>query len=346
MTTIFVHVAAYRDAECLPTILDLFQKAAHPRNISVGLCWQFLPGVESDTLDFGSFNDRVRVVSIEAAKTGGVCWARNLVQQFFNNEDYVLQIDSHMRFVPNWDELMCRELSRCEYPKAALTCNPPPYHPPDQLEPNPRPMVKRASPLVPPGDIRCTAEYLDVYPEAPVLSAFVSGAFVFAGGELIRQVPYDPWLYFNQEEITYSMRLYTHGWNVYCPSRVLVYHHYFGLPANTPTRPRHWQDYNGWGEYQKIGKARFNHLSRYAVSADPNVLIDLEKYSLGNVRSIEEYEAFCGVDFRNKTVSDHGLQLRFVPGIERLRKNPVRIPQTASPNFSRNTNGPSTCSSS
>src|SRR5262249_55764109 len=86
MATIFVHVAAYRDAECLPTILDLFQKAAHPRNISVGLCWQFLPGVESDTLDFGSFNDRVRVVSIEAGKTGGVCWARNLAQQFFNNE--------------------------------------------------------------------------------------------------------------------------------------------------------------------------------------------------------------------------------------------------------------------
>jgi hypothetical protein len=325
MTTIFVHIAAYRDSECLPTISDLFQKAARPQNVSVGVCWQFLPGVDPETLNLGSFRERVRVVSIDARKARGVCWARQQAEQFFNGEDYVLQTDSHMRFVPNWDRLMCEELTRCEDPRAVLSCNPPAYLPPDQLEPNPRPMVKRAAPLAPPGDIRCRAEYLDFYPEAPVLTAFVSCAFVFARGELIRQVPNDPWLYFNQEEISYSMRLYTHGWNVYCPSRVLVYHQYFDNSGPTPNRPQHWRDFKGWGEYQKIGKARFNHLSNFAPSADPNVLVDLEKYSLGNVRSLEEYQTFCGVDFQTKTLTDHGLQLRFVPGIERLRKNPVRV---------------------
>src|SRR5262249_49759313 len=163
------------------------------------------------------------------------------------------------------------------------------------------PMVKRAAPLSPPGDIRCRAEYLDFYPEAPVLTALVSGAFVFAPGELMRQVPYDPWLYFNQEEMTYSLRLYTHGWNVYCPSRVLVYHLYYDGHAPTPTRPQHWRDFAGWGQYQRIGKARFNHLTRFASSTDPNVLVDLEKYALGDVRSLEEFETFCGVDFRTKT---------------------------------------------
>jgi hypothetical protein len=324
MPSIFVHIAAYRDAECLPTIRDLFQKAARPHDIFSGVCWQFLPGIESETLALDSFADQVRVVSIDCAKSGGPCWARAQSQQFFNNEDYVLQIDSHTRFVPSWDELMCQELTRCEDPKAVLTCNPPAYHPPDQLEPNPRPMVKRAAVLMPQKDIRPRAEYLDFYPESPVLTAFVSGAFVFGRGELLRQVPSDPWMYFNQEETSYSMRLYTHGWNVYCPSRVLVYHHYFGPPAPTPTRPQHWRDLQEWGKYQKIAKARFNHLSKFSVSTDPDVLVDLDKYSLGHVRSLEEYEEFCGVNFRTKTVTEHGLQLRFVPGIERLRKNPVR----------------------
>jgi Glycosyltransferase (GlcNAc) len=324
MSSIFVQIAAYRDLECRPTIIDLFQKAARPRDISVAVCWQFMPGVESETLDLDPFASQVRVLSVDARKTGGVCWARQQAEQFFGGEDHVLQIDSHMRFVANWDDLMREELMRCRDPKAVLTCNPPAYLPPNELEPNPRPMVKRAAPLKPPGDIRCTAEYLDVYPEAPVLTAFVSGAFVFATGDLIRQVPYDPWLYFNQEEITYSMRLYTHGWNVYCPSRVLVYHLYYGS-APVPARPRHWRDFPGWGEYQKIGKARFNHLSKFSMSTDPNVLVDLETYSLGKVRSLEEYQEFCGVDFRTKTVTDHGLQLRFIPGIERLRRNPVRI---------------------
>src|SRR5437870_2545969 len=118
MTTIFVHIAAYRDAECRPTILDLFRKAARPQDISVGLCWQFMPGVDSETLDLDPFTDRVRVVSIDSRKSGGPCWARDQSQQFFNNEDYVFQIDSHTRFVPRWDELMCRELTRCQDPKA------------------------------------------------------------------------------------------------------------------------------------------------------------------------------------------------------------------------------------
>jgi Glycosyltransferase (GlcNAc) len=325
MASIFVQIAAYRDPECVPTILDLFHKAARPQDISVGVCWQYMPGVEPESLDVGPFRDRVRVAGVDARESRGVCWARQRVEQFFGGEDHTLQLDSHMRFVPGWDELMRTELARCADPKAVLSCNPPAYLPPDQLEPNPRPMVKRAAPLEPPGDIRCRAEFLDFYPEAPVLSAFVSCAFVFARGDLLREVPTDPWLYFNQEEITYSMRLYTHGWNVYCPSRVLVYHLYYDGSTATPTRPQHWRDFSGWGAYQKIGKARFDHLSKYAVSTDPTVLVDLDNYSLGSVRSLEEYEAFGGVDFRKKIVTEHGLQLRFVPGIERLRRNPVRV---------------------
>jgi hypothetical protein len=262
-------------------------------------------------------------MSVDARATRGVCWARSQAQGFFAGEEYALQIDSHMRFVPGWDELMRQELARCPHPKAALTCNPPAYEPPDRLEPNPRPMVKRAAPLGPPGDIRCRAEYLDFYPEAPVLSAFVSGAFVFAGGDIIREVPYDPWLYFNQEEMTYSLRLYTHGWNVYCPSRVLVYHQYYVAPP-AANRPQHWRDFPGWGAFQKIGKARFDHVTKFAPSTDPNVLVDLDKYGLGAARSLEDYEMFCGVDFKAKTVSEHGMQLRFVPDIKRLRKNPVQ----------------------
>ena len=316
--TIFVQIAAYRDSECVPTIADLFQKAARPGNISVGVCWQFLPGIDTENLPIDSFAKQVRVLGVAANKSRGVCSARHQAEQFFNGEDYVLQIDSHTRFVPNWDELMREELARCSGPRAALTCNPPRYYPPGQVEPNPRPMVKRAAPFMPGGDIRCQAEYLDFYPESPVQSAFISGAFVFARSDLIRKIPYDPWLYFNQEEITYAMRLFTHGWNIYCPSRVLIYHHYYDAAA--PTRPHHWQDCKEWGDYQKIGIARFNHLSKFAVSADPNVLVDLEKYTLGTARSLEEFQEFCGVDFRTKTVTERGSAVRFVRGSNAYEK--------------------------
>jgi hypothetical protein len=329
MKTIFVQIAAYRDSECVPTISDLFQKAARPGNISVGVCWQFLPGLDPENLDLDSFLNRVRVLSVDASRSRGLCWARHQAEQFFNGEDYVLQIDSHMRFVPSWDDLMCAELARCNASKAVLSCNPPPYHPPDRLEPNPRPLPKRPGLFMPSGDNKPQAECLDVFPEAPVQSAIVSGAFIFAPGGLLQEVAADPWFYFNQEELTYSLRLYTHGWNVYCPSRVLVYHHYFNRSQPQNSRPRHWQDFPNWVTYQRIGLARFNHLTEFSSSSDPNVLVDLEKYSLGTARSLDDFQRFTGIDFRNKTVSDHGLQLRFIPGIDHLRKKPIRIPPQA-----------------
>ena len=34
----------------------------------------------------------------------GLCWARSLIQKLHNGEEYTLQLDSHHRFVENWDE--------------------------------------------------------------------------------------------------------------------------------------------------------------------------------------------------------------------------------------------------
>jgi len=40
--------------------------------------------------------------SSSSSSSLGPCWARHLAQSLHNGEDYVLQIDSHMRFRPNW----------------------------------------------------------------------------------------------------------------------------------------------------------------------------------------------------------------------------------------------------
>jgi hypothetical protein len=334
MSTIFVQIAAYRDAECVPTIMDLFRKAAAPSNVAVGVCWQYLTGVDPETLAVAPYQDRVRMIRVDATTSRGVCWARHQAEQLYRGEDFVLQIDSHARFVPDWDVLMPAELLRCGAEKAVLSCNPPPYDPPDRLQSNPRPMPKRPGQFMGSGDIRCLAEYLDAFPELPVQCALVSGALIFGPGALLQEVPNDPWLYFNQEEMAYSLRLFTHGWNVYCPSQVLAYHHYYTAQSgrSAGVRPRHWQDFPDWGAYQKLGLARFNHLTGFSESTDPNVTVELDRYGLGQDRSLDDFQNFIGVDFRKKTVSDHGLQLRFIPGIERLRKNPVRIvPPTTDP---------------
>ena len=45
---IFVQIASYRDPDCQNTVKDLFEKAAHPERIFVGICWQFIKGEDDD----------------------------------------------------------------------------------------------------------------------------------------------------------------------------------------------------------------------------------------------------------------------------------------------------------
>src|SRR5690606_27523601 len=134
-------------------------------------------------------------------------------QLLWEGEEYVLMIDAHMRFVEGWDEMMIEELAACDSDKPVLSSSPPPYEPPNKLSPNTLPTVRRVKPFTPDGNIRCQGERLDRVPETPLQGAFLVANFVFSRSDILSEVPYDPYLYFDQEEISYALRLYTHGWD-------------------------------------------------------------------------------------------------------------------------------------
>src|SRR5262245_61036388 len=122
---IFVQIAAYRDPECQWTVHDLFQKAASPDRVTVGICWQYLPDKDANCFVAPMPRTRqVRTIFVNALETGGVCWARNQTQSLWQGEEYTLVIDSHTRFVPGWDAQLIDELARCDSPKPFLSCDP------------------------------------------------------------------------------------------------------------------------------------------------------------------------------------------------------------------------------
>ena len=47
------------------------------------------------------------------AESRGACWARRQAQGVYGGEDFLLQIDSHMRAVENWDELLVKTWKEC-----------------------------------------------------------------------------------------------------------------------------------------------------------------------------------------------------------------------------------------
>ena len=103
MEKIFIQIASYRDSQLLPTIRDCIKNSCHPENLIFCIAWQHSIEDEWDTLDEYKNDERFRIIDIDCKDSKGVCWARNQIQQEYDNEEYTLQLDSHHRFIENWD---------------------------------------------------------------------------------------------------------------------------------------------------------------------------------------------------------------------------------------------------
>jgi hypothetical protein len=119
---IFVSIAAYRDPECQHTVKDLFENAKHPERIFAGIVWQ--GDKERDRHCFevpAPRPNQVRLIEVDWRESKGVCWARAQKEQLWHGEEYLFQIDSHMRFEPGWDEALIGMQRACPSPKAVLS---------------------------------------------------------------------------------------------------------------------------------------------------------------------------------------------------------------------------------
>jgi hypothetical protein len=129
---IFVQIASYRDPQLVPTIENMLENAKKPKNLVIGIARQYSESDGFDNLDKYREDKRFRILDIPYQEAKGVCWARHLVQQLYDGETYTLQIDSHMRFVKDWDDIlikMIKGLQKDGYKKPLLTGYVPSFDP-------------------------------------------------------------------------------------------------------------------------------------------------------------------------------------------------------------------------
>jgi len=307
LPTIFVSIASYRDPDCQHTVADLFTQAAHPERIFVGICWQFVPGEDDDCFVLPPpFPDQVRQIEVHASDSLGACWARHQVQTLWRGENYYLQIDSHMRFVPGWDDLLIDMLARCPGAKPVLSTYPLAFTPP-------RDLAKDELVTIHPKGFdahgilaqRSTLTPLEQAPAVPAPSPFIGAGLLFAAGSIVSEVPYDPHVYFEGEEISLAVRLWTSGWDIFRPNAAVAYHDY----GRHPDRPRHWKDKVDWADLNEKSRRRVRHLLDARRTPDAGALAEIERYGLGKVRTLAEYEAYSGLDFKGRLYQGKPLPL-------------------------------------
>jgi hypothetical protein len=293
---IFVQIASYRDPECQWTVKDMFEKATNPERLSVGIAWQYVIGEDDHCFKVETRPKQVRVQRFNARLSKGVCWARSMTQKLWQGEEYTLQIDSHMRFEPDWDQKLIYMSRQTRSSKPVLTCYPAAYTPPDKLFTG-EIFSMGAKEFDRDGMFTMVGRGISVEnaPEKPIPGVFCSACFLFAPSAVIREVPYDPNLYFLGEEITLAVRLWTHGWDLFYPNMPVLYTNW-----DRKYRKTHFEDHRDWGSLNRRSHERVHYLLTGEEPADSAALQGIEKYGLGSVRTLEQYQRYSGVNFGKK----------------------------------------------
>jgi hypothetical protein len=295
--SIFISIASYRDPELIRTIKSAIDNAANPEKLVFSIVVQDLP---TDIPDL-SWIKNLRLITMHPREARGAGYARSIAMSQYSGEDYYLQIDSHTIFEKNWDQEcikqhdLAKNISRND--KIILSYFPAPFH----IEPNKQIYFIKNDKTKPPYSTRqepslnkrneWTAkrlDFIDTERKNPEQSSTVLAGFIFTSGNIVEEVPYDPDISFFGEEICFAMRAWTRGWDIYSPSKNIVYHFY-----NRANYSKIWKDKN-------IRKLSWKEIEQKSKEKQKLILCGIEDgiFGAGNYRHLKAYEKFVGVDFK------------------------------------------------
>jgi hypothetical protein len=284
---IFIQIASYRDPELLPTIKNCIENAKYPENLVFGICWQ-----HDNTENMNEFinDERFKIISVHYKESKGCCWARHKIQQLYNNEEYTLQLDSHHRFIQDWDAIlinMFNELKKGGIEKPLITT----YLPSYDVDNDPQnrcltPWKIDFKERTADNQTLFIPSYIDDFNllTEPIIAKFYSAHFTFTSGDFVKDVPHDPQLYFTGEEMSITVRAYTHGYDLFHPHIIVAWHEY-----TRKNRQKHWDDDKEWWKKDL-------HSKKYYLSIFKDTNIGLP-YGLGTNRTVEDYVNFSNIRF-------------------------------------------------
>ncbi|KAF0716621.1 hypothetical protein As57867_002743, partial [Aphanomyces stellatus] len=307
---IIILIANYRDTKrCSETLESLYSKAVRPDLIQVSIFDQ-LNFDEGEKSCFDAYCDLVgddqckRSERLRRSKTVSYKDARGPTYGRYQTEEgvdlsldtFAMAIDSHLIFIPKWDEDLVSQWDVIKNPKAIITVYP------DATEAYPKDGAEQDNVILmchgriennqPDAMVQYSSAIRIPCPAQPQLMSQFAGGFNFGSAESaleVRNDPYTPYL-FHGEEYSRVARLWTHGYDTYIPTHMVCFHYY-------EKRKGMWDE--DWGAKTVIAKRsqrRIRAALGLPASSDDYDRTDLAKFSIGTKRTMEQYKAFSGID--------------------------------------------------
>lgn len=328
--TIFCSVASYRDYECNPTVEDLYTRAKYPDRIRVAILDQRLDGdlhcgQPAEPCDTNpeqalcKYRHLIDVFEVDARLAVGPVFARHLAHRHYRGEYYAMQIDSHVRFVEDWDEDLIGQWKSAKNEMAVLTTYLSDIS--KSIDPVSHTSKHPERPIMCQSDYEGQGAYKHLrhgqQPEGisgikgePTLHPFWAAGFSFARGHFVVQVPYDQYLpmVFQGEEISIGLRGFTYGYDYYAPERGICFHMY-AINDNKEKRktvPLFWENGQTYAGVGMRAMKRLNNIIGMAPNSDQDWQHEeMDKYGMGHVRDPAKFFKTFGIHTAEQKVEAH-----------------------------------------
>jgi hypothetical protein len=139
----------------------------------------------------------------------------------------------------------------------------------------------------------------------PVTARFYSAHFAFTLGKFSEEVQHDPEFYFHGEEISIAVRAFTHGYDLFHPHKVVIWHEY-----TRKGRTKQWDDDKDWVNKNNVSHKKNRQL--FGMDGE-EVTMDFSKYGFGTERTLKDYEIYSGLKFSNRAVQQYTLDKHYPP---------------------------------
>lgn len=299
MVSIFVQISSYRDRELTKTIEDAVAKSSKQYDITFGVHEIIAPEESSTALP-----KNIRYAYSVAPENIGVNKGRAIANAFYAGEDYYYQIDSHMRFVQDWDIKAIHSIKQYQklgIAKPLLTMYPGNFWYENGIE-----HFDAIDTFIPtkisfhekPQDFaeKLIPSQMAIVADPECAFTFsVSAANIFTLGEFA-YLPRDTRIAFWGEEILTAATAFCYGFDLLLPHTYLAWHLYHSGQTYEQIGRRH-----AWADYPSEWAA--------LVSASDGALAE-SLSSLAGIRALQEFGDFSGLDFVNRCLIGHQLEYK------------------------------------
>lgn len=270
------------------TVSSALSSAKNPEALSFGIVEQR----SDDNFSKLKNSDNIKILKIKTLPIGiGAAKSRSL--DFYNGEKYTLVVDPHTIFVKDWDyELINRyesvvlELGKktivSQYLHWAMVENKTlKIHP--HTENLPAWSLKFDGLLNVVEDIPSEKDY--------VIHYSISGYYIFGYSDIFQRLKFDPEIYFLTEELMYTMRLVSRGYNIVALNYNPMYHWIKERVRSDNDWKKNWNVERTVSDVSKLLDAIEGQVFGYWTSPDKESLekfLVLSGINLGNLSKVCE----------------------------------------------------------